>query len=908
MADEKEFERIVSAAGIKGLSRKDPYQKICGLLGIAFNTKDSIASMRNSIIASNVVNPTRDFAEVLTHMHADAQKTRASKKVTVHAPTTNCVDTPTTDYRRPELNEVVLTVSTSNTPERIAAKERIIKIINDAHNILYTAENIEGEAALSDIMNLIFIKCLEPLISVEPAPGKIDLLNPKHYELIYPDPEKLGIILGYFVDLKTLANEEMRVLRSGSIDIPDAISEIGIILSTHPVTGRIFTLNRFAINANKPNTIKKLLDDVIRKINVAELSENYDVVGDIYEHFINKYVKKGSKLGQYFTPRNLMSIILTYKHSEIAKAIEDEKEEFTVIDPCMGTGGWLVSAFSQFAREYASKLHLCGIEVKPTTFQYGIMNLILAIKHMPGDIKCESSLTCVNDTKYNLLVTNPPFQTGKKFADIVANFESDEVTRAAGLTIDDVYKLKTNNPPLQFLELDIFKLKQNGHGIIIIPDGDVMHGKSFADARRHIMSIVSVTDIIQVPGGVFTHTGIKTCAIVFKKSGATQSINFLQANDDCSTLTMRAIVAIEDINKQSRTSWKVEDYLMRVEQEYRGDITIKSLNSLCEFVAKSKHLASHGLSTGKFPFFTSSQVVKSYVDEPDHKKESIILGTGGNPSVRYSSAFSCSADNLILTSQENADASIRYIYWYLFNNIQILADGFEGATIKHISKEYVKEILIPCPPRDTQNQIVEYLDFIETCSATSARKIDELMKLNDFIIITRAIQTQLPKVRLGDLCTANAGTYITQEMKVSGEYPVYGGGDVSFYINAFNREDELVVAKDGVSDQCVRYISGKFFLNHHGWTFTYNQNLRKKYMYLYLRAIQPQVVAIANGSAQKGINKESFYDLEIRLPTLDIQDAIIHACDLNHQLISALEREIAANKKAAADYLRDVLA
>ena len=214
---------------------------------------------------------------------------------------------------------------------------------------------------------------------------------------------------------------------------------------------------------------------------------------------------------------------------------------------------------------------------------------------------------------------------------------------------------------------------------------------------------------------------------------------------------------------------------------------------------------------------------------------------------------------------------------------------------------------VPLPSLERQNQIVEYLDFIEACVATSTQKIDELIKLNEFMIITRAIQSSHPSVRLGDLCVANAGTYITQEMKISGEYPVYGGGDASFYINVFNHENELVVAKDGVSDQCVRYINGKFFLNHHGWTFTCNDNLRKKYMYYHLRAIQPQILAIANGSAQKGINKESFYDLEIKLPSIDMQDVIIQNCELNSQLIVMLEHEIEANKKAAADFLRDVL-
>ena len=76
MADEKEFENLVTAAGINCLSRKEPYQKICGLLAITFATKHSIATMRNLIIASNVANPTRDFAEILKKISTNTPATQ----------------------------------------------------------------------------------------------------------------------------------------------------------------------------------------------------------------------------------------------------------------------------------------------------------------------------------------------------------------------------------------------------------------------------------------------------------------------------------------------------------------------------------------------------------------------------------------------------------------------------------------------------------------------------------------------------------------------------------------------------------------------------------------------------------------------------------------------------------------
>ena len=61
--------------------------------------------------------------------------------------------------------------------------------------------------------------------------------------------------------------------------------------------------------------------------------------------------------------------------------------------------------------------------------------------------------------------------------------------------------------------------------------------------------------------------------------------------------------------------------------------------------------------------------------------------------------------------------------------------GFIGVGIQHISKEYVKNIKIPFPPLEKQQEIVNYLDFIyETANKTSLAKIAELIQLNEFCV------------------------------------------------------------------------------------------------------------------------------------------------------------------------------
>ena len=112
------------------------------------------------------------------------------------------------------------------------------------------------------------------------------------------------------------------------------------------------------------------------------------------------------------------------------------------------------------------------------------------------------------------------------------------------------------------------------------------------------------------------------------------------------------------------------------------------------------------------------------------------------------------------------------------------------------------------------------------------------------------------------------------------------------YSNQYNpKTKKIIVAKDGVSFDCVRYEKNKFFLNHHGWTINCKDILTKKYMFYYLNSIQHELFGIAKGSAQLGINQENFYKLGIPIPSLEKQKEIVEYCEHNDALIKQLEKE-----------------
>src|ERR1700674_3322153 len=71
---------------------------------------------------------------------------------------------------------------------------------------------------------------------------------------------------------------------------------------------------------------------------------------------------------------------------------------------------------------------------------------------------------------------------------------------------------------------------------------------------------------------------------------------------------------------------------------------------------------------------------------------------------------------------------------------------------------------------------------------------------------------------LGEVCNVDYGTRVVQKRDGGSVYPVYGGGGATFKLDSFNREDCMVISRFGMSEQCTRFVSGKFFLNDSGLT------------------------------------------------------------------------------------------
>ena len=152
------------------------------------------------------------------------------------------------------------------------------------------------------------------------------------------------------------------------------------------------------------------------------------------------------------------------------------------------------------------------------------------------------------------------------------------------------------------------------------------------------------------------------------------------------------------------------------------------IKELCTFLPKSKIKAGEGLEVGKYIFFTSSDIKTLMLNEYLYDEEAIILGTGGKPSCNYfSGKFSVSTDNFVLTSDK---IKMKYLYYFLrYDNLKVLENGFHGAGLKHISKDYVCDIAVPVFSIDKQINIINQLDLINRKIAICNEEIEILNNL-----------------------------------------------------------------------------------------------------------------------------------------------------------------------------------
>jgi len=795
-------------------------------------------------------------------------------------------------------------------------------ILKNCLNIMRN-EGLTGEKALRNLSYFLILKLLEPQFSD-------NVIKINDYDYDFDDDEEKEILFKLII-FSNLNEEKEDNIKTNLKVLWEKI------LSVHPSTNKIFKPDKsFDIEqqANYKNIIKEL-----SKIDLSNI--NFDVLGNAYENVI-KDIMTGKVLGQFFTPSPVKKLMIDL----IDPKLSDDGDIESCCDPTMGTGGFLIEYIRTIEKQAKTKnikldwenninKKIYGKEIESDTYQLAVSNMLISTGYMFNELEKGDSIRNPITKKFSSVLANPPFGIkGLKYDDITENR-------------DEHFPIKTDNAVSLFIQTIINMLKINGKCAVVLPDGQDLFSKSknYALIREYLMKTCDLKKIIYLPAGIFEHTSIKTCVFFFikKKEGTdilktdikvsktqketsrtykfskthqTTSVKFCEYNQITTEQHLLVDVPIDKIVNNSYSLNYAEYMKDETEEiEYDEGVVVKSIKELFKFNTGSLQAMKCDESSN-YPVISSSDIHTHSTFELDGENIFILKIFDGSAGKTYSTKIKyfngkCNFTSLLYHMKPiNKDIlNIKYIYYYLTNNIDYISKKYQkGSCNKSLDLDLFFNYKIPIPSLERQTEIVKYLDFIyEKTNKTSNDKITELKQLNEFCLNNQKIFGENIVKKLGEICNVNQGTYITKDMKIQGNYPVYGGGNISSYINQYNREDEIIVAKDGVSVDCVRYEKNKFFLNHHAWTIICKDEVIKKFMFYYLQTIQLKLLSIAKGTAQLGINQENFYKLKIPIPSLERQQEIVEYCEYNDKLIKQLEKEIENNKNQAKLFINSIV-
>ena len=261
------------------------------------------------------------------------------------------------------------------------------------------------------------------------------------------------------------------------------------------------------------------LREVINKVNELQFLSNEEKheLSSLYEDKIKNMGNAGRNGGEYYTPRPLIQAI-----TQVVNPVIGDK----VYDGAVGSAGFLCEAYSHIlnskelsATEFQQlqTSTLFGKEKKSLAYVIGTMNMILhgieAPNILHGNTLGENIADIQEKDRVDVVLANPPFG-GKERAEVQQNFP-----------------VATSETAYLFLQHFIKMLKVGGRCGVVIKNTFLSNTDNASIAlRKQLLEECNLHSILDLPGGAFTGTGVKTVVLFFDKGTATKKVWYYQLN------------------------------------------------------------------------------------------------------------------------------------------------------------------------------------------------------------------------------------------------------------------------------------------------------------------------------------------------------------------------------------------
>ena len=326
----------------------------------------------------------------------------------------------------------------------------------------------------------------------------------------------------------------------------------------------------------------ELLAEILRIFNNSALDEvGGDIIGRIYEYFLNKFAKNiASDDGVFFTPKSLVKMIVNVL----------EPTHGTLFDPACGSGGMFIQS-GDFVNAQGmnanSAMTFYGQEKVEYNAQLCLMNM--AVHGLTGVIKSgDEGNSFYNDAhqldgRCDYIMANPPFNVNKVKA---------ESTLSAGRlpfglpTVNDKNEISNAN----YLWISYFYscLNDTGRaGFVMASSATDSQGKD-KEIRERLVKTGAV-DVMLSVGNKFFYTKTLPCSLWFFDKAKPESIK-----DKVLFIDARNYYTELDRNLNEWSEWQLRN-LNAIVWLYRGEVEkyIKLLNEYRHTLGEDKTFLEH---------------------------------------------------------------------------------------------------------------------------------------------------------------------------------------------------------------------------------------------------------------------------------------------------------------------------
>ncbi len=303
----------------------------------------------------------------------------------------------------------------------------------------------------------------------------------------------------------------------------------------------------------------ELLAELLRIFNNSALDDvGGDVIGRIYEYFLNKFAKNiAQDDGVFFTPKSLVKMIVNIL----------EPKEGVLLDPACGSGGMFVQTgdFVEHAGMLANNtMTFYGQEKVEYNAQLCLMNL--AVHGLSGVIKSGDEANTFYHDAHNLdgccdyVMANPPFNVDKVKA------ESAQTAGRLPFGMPAVNKNKeVSNANYLWISYFYSYLNERGRAGFVMASSATDSQNKDKDIREKLVRTGHVDVLISV-GNNFFYTKSLPCSLWFFDKGKKEELR-----DKVLFIDARNYYTVVDRTLNEWSEWQLKN-LNAIVWLYRGEL------------------------------------------------------------------------------------------------------------------------------------------------------------------------------------------------------------------------------------------------------------------------------------------------------------------------------------------------